>query len=228
MHLRSPFKLRYQRQPSNNNVTVIDDLAVLWSRDWPANGTVQSFIDHVKCYVAAKLKDQDVHLIFKGYYDYSTKSVTRKDRSTCSRVHQLNRDFQLPPCDIVLSVTKINMQLNKLILEDILEYRSYLAHATHHHQLILTGQDPTLTTISEGQIYPKLELAWYHEEADIVITQQIVMATCHSDSWWCGCLCPARILLSHMWTGFPCVHGFTSSTTNKHWHCGGQILVSYR
>ena len=83
--------------------------------EWPANGTVQSFIDHVKCYVAAKLEDQDVHLIFKGYFVYSTKSLALEDRSTCSRVHQLNTDFQLPPRDIVLSVAKIKMQLNKLI-----------------------------------------------------------------------------------------------------------------
>ena len=64
---------------------------MLWAIDWPAKGTVQSFIDHVKCYVAAKLEDQDVHLIFKGYYAYTTKSVALEDRSTCSRVHQLNR-----------------------------------------------------------------------------------------------------------------------------------------
>ena len=43
--------------------------------------------------------------------------------------------------------------------------------------------------------------------------------TCHSDSSWCGCLCPARTLLSHMWIGFPYVHGFISLTTSKHWHC---------
>ena len=124
----------------------------------------------------AKLKYQDVPLIFKGYYDYSTKSVARNDRSTCSRVHQLNRDFQLLPRDVVLSVTKIKMQLNELICEDILEDRSYLAPATHYHQLILTGQDPTPTNIYEGQIYPELDLASCHEEADIVITQQAVMA----------------------------------------------------
>ena len=155
---------------------------MLWAIDWPANGSVQSFIDHAKYFVAAKLKDQDVHLIFKGYYDYSTNSVAPENRSTCSRVHQLNRDFQLPPRDVVLSVTKINMQLNKLIFEDILEPRSYLAHARQHHQFILTGQDPTPSTISEGQIYPKLDQASCREEADIVITQQAVMATCHNDS----------------------------------------------
>ena len=165
---------------------------MLWAINWPANGTVQSFIDHVKCFVAAKLKDQDVHLIFKGCYDYSTKSVAPEDWSTCSRAHQLNRDFQLPPHDVVLSVTKIKMQLNKLIFEDILEDRSYLAHARQHHQFILTGQDPTPTTISQGQIYPKLDLASCHE-ADIVITQQAVMATCHNDSWWCECLFPPEL-----------------------------------
>ena len=133
---------------------------MLWVIDWPANGTVQPFIDHVKCYVLAKLKDHDVHLIFKGYYAYSTKSVALEDRSTCSRVHQLNRDFQLPPRDIVLSVTKIKMQLNKLIFEDILEDRSYLAHATQHHRLILTGQDPTQQPFLKDKFI--LSLTWLH------------------------------------------------------------------
>ena len=49
---------------------------------------------------------------------------------------------------------------------------------------------PHSTTISEGQIYPKLDLASCHEEADIVITHEAVMATCHNDIWWCGCLFP--------------------------------------
>ena len=39
---------------------------------------------------------------------------------------------------------------------------------------------PHSITISEGQIYPKLDLASSHEEADIVITQEAVMATCHN------------------------------------------------
>ena len=174
--LKKSLQVEIPTRAIESNVTVIDGSAVLWTIDWPANGTVQSFIDRVKCYVAAKLKDHDVHLIFDRYYDYSTKSAARKDRSTCSRVHQLNRDFPLPPRDVVLSVTKNKMQLNKLIFEDILEDRSFLAHATQHHQLILTGQDPIPTMITEGQIYPRLDLASSHEEADIVITQQAVMA----------------------------------------------------
>ena len=131
---------------------------------------------------------------FKGCYDYSTKSVAPEDWSTCSRVHQLNWDLQLPSRDAVLSVTKIKMQLNKLIFEDISQDRSYLAHARQHHHFILTGHDPTPTTISEGQIYPKLDLASFHEGADIVITQQAIMATCHNDSWWCGCLFPPELV----------------------------------
>ena len=49
---------------------------------------------------------------------------------------------------------------------------------------------PQSTTISEGQFYPKLDLASCHKEADIVITQQAVVATCHNAIWWCGCLFP--------------------------------------
>ena len=45
----------------------------------------------------------------------------------------------------------------------------------------------------EGQIYSKLHLASCHEEADIVITQEAVMATCHNDIWWCGCLFPPEL-----------------------------------
>ena len=97
------------------NATVIYGSSVFWTIEWPANDTVQSFIDRVIYYVVAKLNDHDVHLIFHRYYDYSTKSAAWKDRSTCWRVHQLNRDFPLPPHDVVLSVTKQKMQLNKLI-----------------------------------------------------------------------------------------------------------------
>ena len=92
-----------------SNVTVIDGSAVLSTIDWPANGTVQSFIDRVKYYAAAKLKDHDIHMIFDSHWEYShcsSNSTARKDRSTCSMVHQLNRDFPLPPRDVVLSVTK--------------------------------------------------------------------------------------------------------------------------
>ena len=49
---------------------------------------------------------------------------------------------------------------------------------------------PHSTTISEGQIYPRLDLASCHEEAYIVITQEAVMATClmiwMSFSSWIG------------------------------------------
>ena len=53
---------------------------------------------------------------------------------------------------------------------------------------------PHPTTISEGQIYPKLDLASCHEEPVIVITQQAVMATYHNDIWWCECLFPPELV----------------------------------
>ena len=143
--------------------------------------------------MAAKLKDQDVHLIFRGYYAYSTKSLALEDRSTCSRVHQLNRDFQLPPRDIVLPLTKIKMQLNKLNFLGHLGGSIILSPCHTTSSIDTDWTRPHSTTISEGQLYPKLDLASCHEEADIVITQEAVMATCHNAIWWCGCLFPPEL-----------------------------------
>ena len=67
---------------------------------------------------------------------------------------------------------------------------------TPRHTTSLIDTDwtrPHSTTISEGQINPKLELASCHEEPVIVITQQAVMVTCHNDIWWCGCLFPPEL-----------------------------------
>ena len=69
---------------------------------------------------------------------------------------------------------------------------------------------PHSTTISEGQIYHKLDLASYHEEPVIMTTS----SHGYMSQWY---------LLMWMsfssWIGFPYVHGFTRLTTSKHWHC---------
>ena len=66
---------------SETSVVVIDGSALLWVIPWPAEGTTTDFANNLKHVIAKKLKAGDVHLVFDRYYDYSTKSVTRRARA---------------------------------------------------------------------------------------------------------------------------------------------------
>lgn len=61
-------------QPS---VIVVDVSAVLWTIYWSTKGTVLTFVNSFKMWVANQLDKADVHLVLDRYYDYSTKSSTR-------------------------------------------------------------------------------------------------------------------------------------------------------
>ena len=67
------------------------------------------------------------------------------------------------------------MQLNKLIFEDILEDRSYSPRQTAS-SIDIDWTIPHSNNHLWKNIHPKLDLASSHEEADIVITKQAVMA----------------------------------------------------
>ena len=69
---------------------VLDGSAVLWVVHWPANGVIANFVSNSKDFLAKKLLDSHVYLIFGRYREYSTKSVTR-EASHCeaSSVYQL-------------------------------------------------------------------------------------------------------------------------------------------
>lgn len=59
---------------------VLDGSAVLWVIHWPSSGTVRDFVSNVKKYIARKLLNTDVHLVFDRYRGRSTKSVARSGR----------------------------------------------------------------------------------------------------------------------------------------------------
>ena len=120
--------------------------------------------DHLgECYVVAKLKDHDVHLIFDRYYDYSAKSAAQKDIRTCSRVHQLDRDQN----------------------QDATEQAHFLGHLGRWiilspcHTKSSTETDWTTQHPNNhfwGTNLSKLDLSYTHEEANFMITQHAVMA----------------------------------------------------
>ena len=94
--------VRVWGQPS---VIVVDVSAVLWTFNWPTKGTVHTFVNKFKIWVANKLNSADVHLVLDMYYDYSTKSSTRvasADKTATTQVHKLSAKTPLPTRDAVL------------------------------------------------------------------------------------------------------------------------------
>ena len=69
---------------------------------------------------------------------------------------------------------------------------------------------PHSTTISEGQIYPKLDLASRRaSHCDNITSSHSYMSQWYLMMW----------MSFSSWIGFPYVHGFTRLKTSKHWHC---------
>ncbi|KAK1902398.1 ATP-dependent 6-phosphofructokinase [Dissostichus eleginoides] len=131
-----------RRNAGDEDVTVIDGSALLWTIHWPADGTVADFIDNVKTRLISYLSESDVYLIFDGYYDYSIKSVTRDVWETVvNRKHHLLLSTKLPAQKVVLSSIENKKQLNLLLFKELTEYRLFYLQGTNKHKLVVTGED---------------------------------------------------------------------------------------
>lgn len=152
---------------------VIDGCALLWVVHWPAKGTVKDFVLNYIKYVTGKLKGNcRVHVIFDRYLEYSAKSGTRCSRATpVSREHQLSLNSPLPPQQIVLTVTKNKIQLIDMICDML---TSTVKGLGNPNSLVITGKSPVPVEVSNGLIIPRHDLKTLHEEADIIIPQQVV------------------------------------------------------
>ncbi|KAG0723713.1 hypothetical protein GWK47_042084 [Chionoecetes opilio] len=120
----------------------------------------------------------DVYLVFDRYYEYSTKDVTRSARNTeASRVHQLKVTTELPSQKVILTVTENKKQLIDIICTELKGDVSFHRNHIQNHKLIITSQDKTPIEISNrGLIINRGDINTTHEEADVIIVQQMLMA----------------------------------------------------
>lgn len=82
------------------SVIVVDVSAVLWTIHWPSQGTVLTFVESFKTWVANHLSHAEGHLVLDRYYDFSTKSSTRATRvgkTGPSRIYKLTAKSRSPP-----------------------------------------------------------------------------------------------------------------------------------
>ncbi|KAF3842712.1 hypothetical protein F7725_001561 [Dissostichus mawsoni] len=159
-----------RRNAGDEDVTVIDGSALLWTIHWPADGTVADFIDNVKTRLISYLSESDVYLIFDGYYDYSIKSVTRDVWETVvNRKHHLLLSTKLPAQKVVLSSIENKKQLNLLLFKELTEDRLFHLRGTNKHKGgLMPHRD------QDGRKKEPNELENQQEEADTIIVQQVL------------------------------------------------------
>lgn len=155
------------------DVIILDGCAILWNVHWPVKGTVRDYIQGFKKYVSDRLKQCSVFLIFDKYLEHSIKGSTRLERAgKFLRSHNLTLEMPLPARETILHSTKNKQQLIKLISEQLL--KEFTVECCKHRLLVTSDVIPEETHL--GVCIKRLDLSTTHEEADVIIPQQLVHA----------------------------------------------------
>jgi len=154
------------------DATVIDGSALLWTINWPSEGTVNDFVTNVNNRVKKYLEKTDVYPVFDRYYDFSTKSVARGGRETgVTRTHQLRIETKLPAQNVVLFGVENKKQLICIIFGELIRDRLLHVECTKSHKLAVTGEQPCPVEISSEQVKPRHDLETHHED---IIVQRVL------------------------------------------------------
>lgn len=169
-----------ERTSMKPDVIIIDGCAILWCIYWPSHGTVQDYVDNCWGYVSQRMHKSHVYLVFDRYYEYSIKSCTRKSRIGKQSVsgHKLRLSTPLPAQHTILTVTENKVQLIDIICEQLQEKARNIpaTDASFNHRLMITGSSQAPSEIHMGVLIVRNDLRTSHEEADVIIPQQVVYA----------------------------------------------------
>ena len=111
--------------------------------------------------------------MFDQYYTPSIKGETRTTRAgkLASRKHKLYVGTPLPPQKVTLGVTENKVQLINLLCQYLKDHAHQLPK---DHTIVVTSADPTPFQICQDEIVNRIDLCTTHEEADVIIVQQMV------------------------------------------------------
>ena len=175
---KSTLKGKLQVEHSSRTVlkpdsVIIDGCALLWVIHWPTSGTVTDYARSFTSYVTKLMTDSDVYLVFDRYHNPSIKDVTRKSRmgKGGARRHLLNSHMPLLPQKVTLSVTENKVQLIDILCQHL---KDQCHTFPEKNKLVVTSNDPIPFEISDGVIVQRLDMRTTHEEADVIIAQQVV------------------------------------------------------
>ena len=173
---KATLKTKLQVEVSSRRINlpdaiIIDGCALWWSVHWPASGTVEDYIKNFMGRLDYYLQKCCVHLIFDRYPPASTKGATRSNRAgkNATRKHILTLHTPLPAQKVVLNVTHNKTQLISLITQYLCDH---LVNNTN--ELVITSGHPVPLVIKNGEIFMRNDLRNTHEEADVIIVNQLV------------------------------------------------------
>ena len=164
-------------QSTRAKCNIIDGCAILWCLHWPSNATIQDYVDSFWHYVSRRLNRCDVYLIFDRFYEYSIKSGTRKSRMSqkSDTAHKLKLSTPLPLQQLVLTITEKKAQLIDMINEVKNKALSIPANEEKfNHKLLITGSSEVPQEILSGVAVDTVDFKTTHEEADVIILQQMI------------------------------------------------------
>ena len=95
------------RACQQQSLEIIYGCAVLWTIDWPSQGTVQTYFEGFLRYIINKFRSSDVYLILQ--YQSNSRSTGTTENAT--RQHQLRPETPLRAQNVVLIVTQNKIQM---------------------------------------------------------------------------------------------------------------------
>ena len=105
---------------------------------------------------------------------YSLGPRSNRAGKDASRKHQLNLHTPLPAQKVILNVSYNKAQLIKLICQYLMDHE-----VSDTNRLVVTSENPIPNEIVNGRKFLRDDLRTTHEEADVIIVQQIVNLSQH-------------------------------------------------
>ena len=157
------------------DIVIVDASAQLWVTGWPSKGGLASdLINTFREFIVRELGfKQDVYIVFDRYQTESIKGHTRAVISSkwCYT--------QIPPSDVNRTASTKDCSYcaqNKMQLTDLIVKSLRENPIVSKQKLVVTGLDDTPLHIQEGVVTELATLKTSHEEADVIMINQLLWA----------------------------------------------------
>lgn len=170
-----------ERLATKCDLLIFDVSALLWTICWPNEGCpLQTYIKAFQEFAMAALATASVVFAFDRYFPNSTKAHTRilrQEGDGTSRSHVLTPDMLNLPRTCILKVTKNKEQLNKMLSDSLLEPDFYKLATKKGNTMTIVGVENHPIEITNGIRIDRADIKACHEEADLLIAQQAILAS---------------------------------------------------
>ena len=153
------------------DVIIVDFSALLYHIEWPTQGKLADITNAVLHVFTPLLQDSDVYIVCDRYFNKSPKGWLRVKRSSERAQHIFGAATILPSKNTCLGVTENKIQILEHLFNDI--PRLLLNQEPTIGRCVITGASPIPVEVYRGTISSREDLEVHHEEADLVIVNQM-------------------------------------------------------